>query len=52
MESFFKFLQSGGAKKNSNLPKIKLKEITMGASAWQEQGAFHYNQIDVEWLGS
>lgn len=52
MEFFFFNLCSLGAKKNSNLPQIKLKEKTVGASAWEGQGAFHYNQIDVEWLST
>lgn len=46
----FFYLCSLGAKKNFNHPQIKLKEKTVGDSAWQEQGAFHYDQIDVEWL--
>lgn len=51
MEFYFN-LCSLGAKTNSNLPQIKLKEKTVGALPWQEQGAIHYNQIDVEWLSS
>lgn len=49
---FFFYLCSLGSKKNSNLSQIKLEEKTVGASAWQGQGTFHYNQIDVEWLSS
>lgn len=46
------FFAVWGPRKKSNLPQIKLKEKTVGASAWRGQGAFHYNQIDAEWLSS
>lgn len=48
--SFFFNLCSLGAKKNLTRPQIKLKEQTVRDSAWGEQDAFHYNQIDVELL--